>query len=163
MNKIIKMLFLCMGLFLVVFISACSNLNSYQRSIYHDEKKISKVGDSYTYKSKIGNVKIDELSFEIKGFYGKDTVWEMIAEEECTIDLVVSTSFKSGKFKLCLVSQYGVVSTIFEGSQEGTFSVQLATGTSRILMVGSNANGSITVDLSGDVSKLPVTIKPIQN
>ena len=163
MERSVKLLLFCVFIFTLVFASSCSGAGAYQRSVYDDAKKISATGDSYTYISKIGSVHEDQLSFEINGFYGKDTVWEIAAEGGCTINFSVSSNIKSGKFKLCLVNNSEVTATIFEGSQNGVYPVTLSEGINRIIMVGSNAGGTVTVLLPGDIADKPVTVKPIRN
>lgn len=163
MDRLVKLLFLCTIIFSLVFVSSCSRAGLYQRNVYEDEQKISAIGDSYSYTNKTGSVEEDRLLYEIKGFYGKDTVWEIVADDECIINLNVSADIKSGKFKLCLVSNDSVVTTIFENSQDGVYPVTLTAGTNRVIMVGCKASGSVNVLLPEDIADKPVTVKPIQN
>lgn len=163
MKRLMKLLFMSSFIFILVLCSSCSKAGVYQRSVYDDVKKIAAIGDSYTYKSKVGSAEVDELSFDIKGFYGKDTVWEMVAEEECIIDFDVALNVKSGKFKLCLVNVDGVVTTVIEGTQNRVIPVTLNVGKNRVIMVGSDANCSLSVILPMDIVNKPVTVYPIQN
>lgn len=163
MKIFLKLLLSCLFIFTLVFVSSCSGAGTYQRSIYDDAAKIAATGDSYTYNSKTGSVQSDRLSYEIKGFYGKETVWEIDADEKCEIDLNVSADIKSGKFKLCLVGSDNAVATIFEGSQDEVCTITLTAGKNRIIMVGSKAGCSVSVQLPADIADKPVTVKPIEN
>lgn len=59
----------------VINIAACNSVVKYQNSIFHDESKIVREGDSYTYGSKVGNSRGNEYDIKFTSFSGMETIY----------------------------------------------------------------------------------------
>lgn len=128
---------------LLFLITGCSDVNSYQKSIFTDEAKISKQGDSYTFISRTGKMDENTLSLTFKGFYGKQTIWEVNADEDSVVDLNITTIVNGGKFKICLINSIKEVFIISEDTQKENVVLNVPKGKYHISIVGSNAKGDV--------------------
>src|SRR5690554_5764091 len=61
-------------LLMVFLLSGCTAVGEYQRSIYDDDTKVVKQGDSYTFTRRIGNTGKEGLSLDYQGFSGKQMI-----------------------------------------------------------------------------------------
>lgn len=154
MKKSLFSLFLA----LLVLLTGCISTDSYQRSIYSDNTKILKQGDSYTFSNRVGKADGNTLSLDFKGFYGKQTIWEISAEETCSVKLEINTKINKGKFKICLIDSDNNVSIISEGTREETIHLDILSGKNHIVIVGSNSKGKTNINItsSGDVKTDPI-------
>lgn len=83
---------------LLLTITGCSQIRSYQNSIYNDDVKIANQGDNYTFKDRIGSAITNNLSLTFSGFYGKQTIWGIDAKEIHRIEVDIRIRLRSGKF-----------------------------------------------------------------
>ncbi|MHC1734727.1 MAG: hypothetical protein AB9921_03555 [Erysipelotrichaceae bacterium] len=132
---------------LIGFVSGCSQLNSYQAGIYDDDAKIANQGDSYTFGNRLGSIKETSLHLEFSGFYGKQTVWTIEANENGIVRLDVEIALDSGKFKLCRVDADHRVDVIAEGEIDKVIQAEVTRGKNTFVIVGKNAKGEIDVKI----------------
>lgn len=128
-------------------LAACAGRNGYQMSIYNDDAKIAKQGDSYTFANCVGDTDNTGASLEFSGFSGKQTLWEIETDSEGALTLDADVALKSGEFKLCLVDPDGAITVLSEGEAVGEIPVAVAEGVSHIVMVGSSAKGQLEVTI----------------
>lgn len=157
MKNCVRLLF-CISFILII--AGCSQMNSYQSSLYNDNSKIASQGDSYTFRDRIGSTRSDNLSLTFSGFYGKQTIWRMDAIEIGSINLDVRTILKGGKFKICLVNTNKEVSVIAEGQNSKNVSISIPTGRSALVIIGNNADGEVNISLR---EKVNVSIEVISS
>jgi hypothetical protein len=131
------------AIILAFLLVGCSGSSGYQKSIYNDDTKISRTGDSYCFKDRIGGAKDNELSLIISAFFGKQTIWKILTDQGGTLNLKIKTDVFSGKFKVCLIDENKQVSVISEDTNNQSFSLAIPKGESFIAIVGNNANGKI--------------------
>ena len=160
--KFIKHAFICGLILALLFLASCTRVGDNQKRVYDDEEMIAAEGDSYTYSKRLGSVRISQLSIDFSGFSGKETVWEVTAQEETSCSLDVSADITKGKFKLCLVSETGAVTTIFENDQAGVLSVSLPPGANRLILVGYGADGRVNVMIQPDSDNRAIDVKVIR-
>jgi len=132
---------------LVLALAGCSRIHAYQKSMYDDNAKIASQGDSYTFRDRIGSVKENILSLTFSGFYGKQSIWRVDAEEDGSVDADIKITMKSGKFKLCLIDNENKVSVITEGVGINKLSVPIKKGRNYLVIVGNNAAGEVRASL----------------
>lgn len=143
-----KILLLILVSFWLLILNACSSAGAYQQSVYDDDQKISAQGDSYTFVNRIGESDETEISLTFSGFSGKQTLWEVDADEDGTISMAADITIKGGRFKLCLIDSDNHVTAIANDSTSGELSVPVVKGVSRIALVGDGAKGEIKISLS---------------
>lgn len=147
-QNIIKLF--CLALAFTLVLSACGN------SSYNDSDLILSNEDSYTYQKCVDTGSTDtSLKREFQGFNGKDTIWMLDAQEDASISLDLSANLSSGKFKVLLVSEDNKITTLLEGDNTQSTSVDLKKGTARIILVGDGTSGSCEITLS-DTSNVSV-------
>jgi hypothetical protein len=132
---------------LVGLVSGCSQLNSYQAGIYDDDAKIANQGDSYTFGNRLGSIKETSLHLEFSGFYGKQTVWTIEANENGIVWLDVEIALDSGKFKLCRVDADHRVDVIAEGEIDKVIQAEVTRGKNTFVIVGKNAKGEVEIGI----------------
>lgn len=135
-------------LLMVIVLLGCSNINSSQKNMYENIDKILSQGDSYTYKERIVNLNKNSLLLEFSGFYGKETIWEFEGEDGDTIDFTFKCSLAKEQFKVYLVYPDNEVDILLEGESEGDVTLELKEGSNRIIIVGTNAKGSLNMTIS---------------
>ena len=141
-------LLIFMTVVLLVSFAGCSNSNSYQKSLYNDDDKIAKQGDSDTFTSRVENTDENTLALSFKGFYGKQTIWTITAEEDSTLDLEINAKVDNGDFKICLINSASEVFIISENATKEPFVVHVPEGKNHIAIVGSNAKGEVEIKIS---------------
>ena len=129
----------------VLLISGCSTINTYQNSLYDNNEKLAKDGDSYTFKDRIGSLEDSVFSLSFTGFSGKQTVKEIEATTQGTVELEITIKTTSGKFKICLINADKEVSIIVEGRIDEKFIITLKEGKNAIVIVGKNASGEVSI------------------
>lgn len=141
---------LCSALIFTLISSACGN------SSYNDRNLILSNEDSYTYQKCVDTGSTDtSLKREFQGFNGKDTIWMLNAAEDTSISIDLSADLSSGKFKVLLVSEDNKITTLLEGDDMQSTSVDLKKGTARIILVEDGTSGSCEITLS-DISNVSV-------
>ena len=124
---------------LSIGLSGCVQL-SMDRMIFDDNEKIVREADTYSYITKRGDVIDQKASFEIRGFYGTDTIYQFEQQGELTIHLNVDLT--SGRFKVVFIDPQQNI-TILNSSQ----TMILNEGTYRIKLVGENAYAKVDMDI----------------
>ncbi|HAO61966.1 MAG TPA: hypothetical protein DCQ90_08720 [Erysipelotrichaceae bacterium] len=138
---------------LIGLVSGCSQLNSYQAGIYDDDAKIANQGDSYTFANRLGSIKETSLHLEFGGFYGKQTVWTIEANEKGIVWLDVEIKLDGGRFKICLVDANREVTVIAENETDEVIQVEVPQGKNYLVLVGKNAKGNARISLRIDENK----------
>lgn len=156
-NKNYSLIFV-IAIVLTLLLVGCSGSNSYQKSIYNDDTKISSAGDSYYFKDRIGGAKDNELALTFSTFFGKQTIWKLITDQDSTINFKILVEVYSGKFKVCLISENRQLSVISESTINKNISLNLKKGESFITIVGNNANGKIDAII---ISQEDVLVSPL--
>lgn len=128
----------------------CSPVVTYQNSIFDDESKIAKVEDSFTYLERQGEVLWKEAKINFTSFSGTDTIFKIKTDREKDIVFNVESTIKSGDFKLVLITSDNKVINIVSGTEEGSKTISLNKGTSRIKLVGKKAKGEIKINIDAD-------------
>ena len=147
-KNIIKLF--CLTLVFTLVLSACGN------SSYNDRNSILSNEDSYTYQKCVDTGSTDtSLKRGFQGFNGKDTIWMLNAAEDTSISIDLSADLSSGKFKVLLVSEDNKITTLLEGDDTQSTSVDLKKGTARIILVEDGTSGSCEITLS-DISNVSV-------
>lgn len=152
-KRLIYTLFVILAM---VALSGCG-VKQEQREMYSNDKAIAESGDSYTYRDRTGDVTSETADIGFTKFYGSDTIWTIEAGQESELTLQVQQALSQGKFKIVLVTPDGKIEVVKEGSGKGEFKLQLAEGRNTIKFAGSNAKGTVHIQLlsSGD---LPITV-----
>lgn len=127
----------------LIILGGCSNISSYQKEIYDDDSKISKQGDSYSFALRSGSTNGNETEIKFITFNGMETLFNIDSKEEGTINLDYNSEINSGLFKLVLINPDDEIINIFEGSQNGSTTVNIKNGKSRLKIVGNDAKGEI--------------------
>lgn len=115
-----------------------------------DPDWISQVGDSYTYHLREATATGDSITIKIQGFYGRDTVWELISHDDVTISYELDVSGMHAKiFKIVMVHQDSKnVSTIYRYGSEAQRSIELEPGRYSIKLIGHDVRGRIRMVLA---------------
>ena len=154
----INKLLLSILLVSTMFVIGCSFVSNYQKSIFHDEKKIIKDADSYIYGIRRGNATGKDLNIKFSSFTGMNTIFKLKSDGENDIVVDYESVVKDGQFKVVLISPDDEVIDIVNDTKEGKDTFNLKDGVSRIKLVGKKAKGeiSIKIDSSEDVEIKPV-------
>lgn len=134
----------------LIMLSSCGNINENKQSIYDDDGKIVRSGDSYNYVKKSENSTKYKVGMTFGTFNGMDTLWRLESEGDASFTIEYDSEIDKGKFKCVLISPDDEVINIFEQSEEGIKTYKLLEGTSRIKIVGNNAGGAIAFVVSSD-------------
>ncbi|KAI7255600.1 hypothetical protein KC345_g11107 [Hortaea werneckii] len=137
-------------------VSGCG-VKQEQKEMYSSDKAIAKSGDVYTYGDRTGDVTTETADVGFTKFYGSDTIWTIEAGQESGLTLQVQQALSHGKFKIVLVTPDGNIVVVKEGSGEGEFKLQLAEGRNAIKFVGSNAKGTVQIQLESS-GNLPIAV-----
>ncbi len=149
---------LIMVILFTMTITGCSSVLNYQRSIFNEESKIIKSGDSHSYKDRIGSVREDEIDIKFSSFSGTDTIWKVLVEEDVDIVLDFKSVIDKGEFKVVLITPNDEIVNIINGTEERRQTILLKKGTNRIKLVGKEAKGEIKMNIDGD-SNIKVKVK----
>ncbi len=123
-------------------------------NIYNDDVAIASINDTCIMGSssstRIGN----EFTLDYDSFNGTRTIFYLHSKGAGALEIEYAASMKKGQFKLVLVSPEGLVTTVFEGSDEGTKTIDLSDGNNRIKLVGYGASGKFqfTLKITDNVS-----------
>ncbi|HEY9062922.1 MAG TPA: hypothetical protein VIO64_20860 [Pseudobacteroides sp.] len=149
MKKNLKSVYL-IGLILFISIAfyGCAGPTDYQKSIYNDDSKISKDGDSYfsINRSEISSKNTIEMRFG--KFYGSQTIRLIEASKEGTISVSFKSEVSRGKIKCVLITPDKKVTNIFEQEDEGTVDLKVHKGKNLIKVVGYDAKAKFNLEVS---------------
>ena len=160
-----KHILFCAALLVSVMgFSACTNCpitdtGRFNRNQYHDDGWIAQTGDTYSYRSKVGSVRNDVLDFDVRNFYGRETVWTLQLASAGTLGVDARFVLSDGALcKLCLVDKgTQAVTTLAEAGRTLPTSFALSAGSYSIKLVGYGAGGSIQVNLDAPAGLHPVS------
>jgi hypothetical protein len=150
MNGLDKKLLIIIILLLSVIIAGCSPSVRYQNSIFDDEEKIIANRDSFTYRHRIGNNSEDELDLKYASFSGIETVYKITTEEKNNVTFDFESEVEKGDFKVVLITPDSQVVDIIHGTHEGSETIPIKEGISKIKLVGKRAKGHIKIKISAD-------------
>lgn len=156
MKKRIKAVTIMM-LVVMFFISGCIS-NTDKASIYYDDSKIAKQGDSYSYVGVIRLVVNSSIEIKFNSFSGKSSIYKIEATETDTLSLQVKTKQEAGNLKICLVDSNANVITLWENASDETLTFVVSAGKSTIVMVGDSAKGKVAYSFvdKGNSSRISV-------
>lgn len=151
-----KSLLLTCLLFTLLIMSGCTLTDPYQKSVYNDNAKIAREADSYSFASRVGKTEGNKLDINFSDFYGKQTIWQIAAAEDCILETNVQSDV-TGQFKICLVNPDKEVAIISEGTNTEKISLNVPKGANSIAIVGNNASGrvSFTIDVNQKAAIVP--------
>lgn len=130
---------------LLLAIAGCSSVSDEQKRIYDDNSRIARQGDTYFFKSRVGNSDNRGMAITFSEFNGKQTVWTLQSGSSTTVDLAADANIAGGRFKVCLVSPSREVTPIFEGSHKGPVKLTVPAGKSEVVLVGQSARGELAI------------------
>ncbi|MEA5017195.1 MAG: hypothetical protein VB009_00580 [Erysipelotrichaceae bacterium] len=156
MRKRIKVITIMM-LVVMFFISGCI-ANTDKTSIYYDDSKIAKQGDSYSYIKVVRLVVNSSVEIKFNSFTGKNSIYKIEAAETDTISLYVKVKQESGNLKICLVDSNANVITLWENASDETLTFTVNAGENTIIMVGDDAKAEIAYSFidKGNSAKINV-------
>lgn len=151
MKKLLLML--CVLAVCLAGMSGCGNVS------YDGQDFLTSRVDSYRYVLSIDNGSTNTtLNRAFKGFHGKDTIWKLSASEATQISVEVSATVTDGRFKILLIRPDQSITSLLEGNGTEHVDVELKEGTSRIILVGEESEGSCEVTV-GEAQN--VTVNPL--
>lgn len=133
-------------IFIIITITGCNSVTNYQNSVFDDEDKIVEDKDSYTYKKRIGKTVENEIDLKFSLFTGIETINRIKVNEEKEIIFTFQSTIDDGDFKVVLITPEDEIINILEGTSEGTESITLKKGTSKIKLVGKKAKGEVKIN-----------------
>lgn len=146
---------LCIAAAMVfLFLSSCSlvihdHANQYDLANYSSDTWIARVGDSYSFMFRRGETSSDRTEFCFRGFYGKQSLWELEVEQAGTLFVSIGIDEQlRGRFKVCLVDRTTAkVMVLSEGKGDVRRNIYLEVGSYTVMVVGYDAQGSVSVSL----------------
>lgn len=133
---------------LAIMINAgCSSVVSHQDSIFGNDSKIIAEGDSHTYKSRLGNITDKGTEIKFNSFSGSDTIYRIISDGESDAIFNFSSISDKGDFKVVLITADDEIINIVNGTGEGSESISIEDGTSRVKLIGKKAKGEIKLKI----------------
>lgn len=157
-----KLALIALATLVAVVITGCSPVTNhhrivdYQKNVFDDENKIVVQGDSYTYSTKKGKCIGNEADLKFASFSGMDTIFKITSDGQNDVVINFEAVITKGDFKVVLITPDDEVINILHGTKKGSETIALKEGTSRIKLVGKNANGKIRIKI---VSEENVYIK----
>lgn len=131
----------------MVTIIGCSPIVDYQNSIFNDEDKIVKDSDSHTYSVRQGKSKGNETDIKFTSFSGTDTIFKITSDTESAIVFNFESIVDKGDFKVVLITPDDEIVEIVNGEKEGSETIKLKEGISRVKLVGRKSKGQIKMDI----------------
>lgn len=131
---------------ILLIIIGCTLTDPYKKGVYNDNSKIAREADSYSFANRLGRTLGNRLDIGFSDFYGKQTIWEIVAAEDIVLEMDIKAEI-SGRFKICLVSPSKEVSVISEGSLSEKISFIVPKGTSSVTIVGNDASGQVQITI----------------
>lgn len=132
---------------LIIAFYGCSSAVDGKKRIYGDDELIRSEGDSFSFQDRIGETGDSQIELKYSKFTGAQTIWNITVDKQGEIKFEFKSDVDSGKFKGVLIQEKGDITTVFEGSREGSHMVVLPEGKYRFKIVGNNASGEIKIDL----------------
>lgn len=118
-----------------------------QKSIYTDDAAIAAQGDSYN-ASYSWSQSGSQSAMEYSTFTGSMTRYLLFANGEGQVKFEYDATVSKGKFKLVVISEDGQVTTVFEGTDKGTKTIDIPGGKNLLKLVGDEASGRFQFNLS---------------
>lgn len=134
-----KRLLLIFVLLCMIPLVSCDQIPS-GRNIYDNMEEIAKQGDSYTYRSRVGNVIGHHATIAFNGFSGADTIIQL--NQRKTYRVVYELTLQRGRFKVVFITP-----TLDVIELEDDMIIEIDESGYRIKLVGENANGTIDFNL----------------
>ncbi|MBU1144099.1 MAG: hypothetical protein KKH92_10730 [Firmicutes bacterium] len=128
---------------LVALLTACTLTE--KTDDYNNYNKIVKTTTDVTYDAYDGGVEDNNALLRFEGFEGIDTLFVFTGEESITI--TVYENVQVGKFKVVLVDPFNQVIELHQ-----TTTLSCVEGQYRIKVVGEEATGTISINVSSQVS-----------
>jgi len=143
-----------LGCVMVLGLSCTLGLNGcgkrFSREWCDDPYWISQVGDSYSYGLRNSTTGDGFMMIDFKGFYGRDTVWELISD--CTVRVpyqVFVSNLHAEVFRVVLIhGETGEIETLYRDGTVGTASISLTPGKHTVRIIGYGARGRLYMKLT---------------
>jgi hypothetical protein len=148
----------CIVSAVLLLLSGCSQMVSYQQGIYDNLDKIAARGDIYTYIGKRMSYAQGHLTLSFKEFTGKQTIWKLVAEQDCAIELRYNMQLDDGLFKSCLILAGGEVIVLADGTRNEDMTLNLKKGYNYLVIVGNAAKGQVDMTIVGN-DQVKVTLE----
>ncbi len=146
-------LLLCVLTVCLAGMTACGKVS------YDGQDFLTSSVDSYSYYRCIDTESTNTtLNREFDRFNGKDTIWKLDALEDAQVSIDISATVTDGRFKILLIAPDKSITTLLEGEGTVQLEAELKEGTSRIILVGEESEGSCKITV-GDA--LNVTVNPM--
>jgi hypothetical protein len=130
---------------ITIIILFCACNTKYQNSIYSDDAKIAKEGDSYYSQMRLATeVKTSDgikKTISFGTFIGDETIFIANAKKDSTVNINVDSEIKSGNFKLVIVEPDKKVTVLTTGTKECNSELKIKKGQNRFKIVGKSAKG----------------------
>ncbi|PKL10796.1 MAG: hypothetical protein CVV52_16605 [Spirochaetae bacterium HGW-Spirochaetae-8] len=154
-KKTMRKIVLCIAAAMVfLFFSSCSlvihdHANQYDLANYQSDSWIARVGDSYSFMYRSGETSTDSTRFCFRGFYGKQSLWNIEVAQAGTLFVSVDIDEQlRGRFKVCLVDRTTAeVLVLSESKGSVRRNVYLEIGSYTLMVVGYDAQGSVSISL----------------
>jgi len=132
---------------LIIAFYGCSTAGDEKKKNYSDDELIRSEGDSFSFQDRTGETGDSQIEVKYSKFIGAQTIWNIAVDKQGEIKFEFKSDVDGGKFKGVLIPESGDITTVFEGSKEGSHMVVLPEGKYRFKIVGNNASGEIKIDL----------------
>jgi hypothetical protein len=104
--------------------------------------------EAYSFKTRTGTPTESSLALSFRGFSGEYSVWEINTKESVEIDFaIIIGEHTKGSLKVSMVAQNGGMESLIEDSGSFNGSVPFPAGTYKIVLIGLDATGGITMDI----------------
>lgn len=145
-------LLLCVLTISLVGMTGCGKIS------YDSQEFLTSGVDSYSYYYCIDTGSTNStLNREFSRFHGKDTIWKLDAAQAAQVSIDISATVTDGRFKILLIAPDKSITTLLEGEGTAQVEAELKEGTSRMILVGEESEGSCKITV-GDAPN--VTIHP---
>lgn len=159
-----KQMKVCLFVGMVMWLaSSCSLVpdgrgQRFTKELCDDPGWVSQVGDTYSYQVRTSTADADSIKIGFKGFYGRDTVWELITHDTVVMPYVLEIiDSRSDVFKVVLVDEgTGHVRTMYQQGMEREGHIELTAGRHTIKLVGHDAQGEISLHLTVPLGVLAI-------
>ena len=145
-----KLILWMLVILVVMNIAACNSVVKYQSSIFHDESKIVREADSYTYGSRTSNSRGNEYDIKFASFSGMETIYRIESDGENDVIVAFEAIVQEGEFKVVLITPDDEVINIVNGTDEGNQTIKIKEGVSRIKLVGKKAKGEVSIKIHAE-------------
>lgn len=144
MKRTVKLVFIICT---VLWIGGCGSFANTQAKVFNNDDQLLESGDSYTFENTVGEISVNEASFDFDGFSGVYTAWKINSPNNEAITIKIEGSINRGKFKLIQTTEDRQLTTVWNGEKEENITLEIPEGESALKWVGKKAAGKINIQL----------------